>query len=295
MSTSRTATGLFCVLLVGTLLPLPGQDQPRESLVFATYPFGDAESIFRAFSPLVEYLAEETDRSIRLVVTRDYQELSDRLADGTVDIAWIGSANYVKTRRAVPDIRYLATYLERDVTGEVVQPYYRSVILTLAASEIHSLSDLAGKRFGFTSPDSTSGYYYPRMVLLREGLDPETFFGSVFFLGRHGDVINALLAGSLDGGTVSDGTYYNAVAGEGERFRVLAWSEPIPLDAVVAAAHLDSSLAGTLRTALTAIPEHHRTNRAIREHLGWNAAGFTVQPHSFYDSVERALGEADRP
>lgn len=268
---------------------------PAEELTFATYPFGDSSRIYRAFRPLTEYIAAETGEGVRLVVTRDYQELSDRLVDGSVDLAWIGSANYVKTRERLPEVRYLATYVERSISAGRVQPFYQSVIVTTAAAPYRSLNDLAGARFGFTSPDSTSGYAYPRMMLDAEGIVPDEFFASVFFLGRHDDVINALLAGSLDAGAVSDGTYYNARDRHGDRVRVLAWSEPIPLDALVAAPHVQPDVAERVRRAVLALDESHRATRAIRDELGWPAVGFESRSDQFYDSVERALDYTATP
>lgn len=282
------STGVRTTVVLSVLLfiALPSTAQ---QVTFATYPFGDAQSIYRAFSPMVRHLSDETGIDMRLTVTRDYAELSDRLVDGTVDFAWIGSANYVRTRTRLPAIRYLATYMERDATLTRLQPYYQSVILTLAAGPFESLSDLRSTRFGFTSPDSTSGYAYPRMILDQHGIDPDTFFRSVFFLGRHTDVVAALLAGSLDAGAVSDGTYRNATDEHGDIFRVLAWSDPIPLDAIVAAPHVDDTVTAAVRDALVAIPESHPTLAAIQTHVGWPAGGFAVRDDSFYDSVERAL------
>lgn len=268
---------------------LPQTPAHTQQLTFATYPFGDADTIYRAFRPTVEYIAAEIGQPVRLVVTRDYQELSDRLVDGTVDIAWIGSANYVKTRRRLPAIQYITTYLERSsATGEL-QPYYQSVILARSDSRYRSLQDLEGARFGFTSPDSTSGYAYPRMMLAAAGIDPETYFESIFFLGRHSNVISALNAGSLDAGAVSDGTYYNTVVDYPQQFTVLEWSVPIPLDALAAAPHLGRNTVLQVRQALEALPETHPSVQVIQRELGWPAAGFATLSDALYNSVETAL------
>jgi len=292
---TRKTLIVLLVLSAAAIHPLFSQQETsREKTIrFGTYPFGDAARIYRAFSPLVAYLSQETGTPFRLVVTRDYQELARRLADGTIDVAWTGSAIYAAARKDVPGLQYLATYLERDVTGDTVQPYYRSVILTLKSTGITDIHQLEGKRFGFTTPSSAAGYAYPQMLLRDRGIDYPTFFGSTFFLGRHIDVIEALLAGSLDAGAVSDGTWYNAKKAHGDKFRVLATTEPIPLDAVVAAAHVGGTLAAHIRDLLVALPENHDVNRAIRRHLGWPAAGFAVEDADFYQSVDRALGGPD--
>lgn len=286
----RTRSRTHSVISLLVTLSLASAPLTAQELTFATYPFGDAATIYRAFSPTVEHIAAELGTPVRLVVTRDYAELSDRLVDGTVDLAWIGSANYVKTRERLPSVRYMATYLERSNAGGRVQPYYQSVIIARSDSRYRTLGDLEGARFGFTSPDSTSGYAYPRMILAAAGIDPEEYFRTVFFLGRHTDVISALLAGSLDAGAVSDGTYHNAIGEYGEIFTVLEWSEPIPLDAIVAAPHLAPETVATVRDILVQLPESHPAVQAVARELGWPAAGFEVRSDSFYDTVETALG-----
>jgi phosphonate transport system substrate-binding protein len=285
---TRPAIALTLFTLFSVVLY--GQTVSTRELTFATYPFGDSDTIYRAFLPTVEHLATELDVPVRLIVTRDYEELSDRLVDGTVDIAWIGSANYVKTRKRLPSIRYVATYMERSSASGQVQPYYQSVILTLSNSPYRSLEELRGTRFGFTSPDSTSGYAYPRMILADRNITPDEFFGGVYYLGRHIDVIDALVAGSLDAGAVSDGSYHNAVEEHGEIFTVLEWSGPIPLDAIVTTPGVPAETAMTIGRILTGIPETHPAIAAVRRELGWPAAGFEIRSDQFYDSVERALG-----
>ena len=263
-------------------------------MVFGSYPFGDPVRVQRGLSPLVQYLAEVTGTPMRLVVTRDYQELSRRMADGTVDFAWIGSANYARTRITVPSVQYIATYLEWNQDRTERLSFYRAAILTRSNSEFETLQSLKGARFGFTDRDSTAGYTYPRMMLTTAGFDYAEFFGSVFFLGTHENVIRALLAGSLDAGAVSDGTLFNAQVEHGDRFRVLAWSPPIPLDAVVAAAHVPPALVTAVRNALVALPADHPVHDSIERVFGWPAAGFAVMPDGFYEPVFRALQLRDR-
>ncbi len=260
-----------------------------DPLVFGTYPFNEPGIVYEGFLPLVELISRQTGRDMDLIVTRDYDELSERIQNGTVDLAWIGSANYIKTKQAVPDLRYLATYLEIDASGEKIQPYYQSMVLSLKGGEIKKLEDLEGKKFAFTDLDSTSGYAYPRMLLEKKGMEPGSFFFKVFFLGKHHKVIDALLAGSIDGGAVSDGTYYNAVKEHGDRFHILAVSDPIPLDAIIAAPHISAEFAASVRDVLVSVQADDSPCTAIKTKLGWPAAGFAALSDSFYDSIREAL------
>ncbi|SEG86227.1 phosphate/phosphite/phosphonate ABC transporter substrate-binding protein [Marinobacterium lutimaris] len=272
--------------------PLKAETRPQDSvsISLATYPFGDAASIHQAFSPLAQYLETRLGVRVNLIVTRDYAELARRLDEGTVDLAWIGSANYVSTFDSERRPQYIATYRERSKESGEVHAFYRAVILALASSGYSGLADLQGKRFGFTDPDSTSGHVYPRMMLEQQQIDPERFFSDTYFLGTHRSVIEALLAGSIQAGAVSDGTYYTAMAEHPGELQVLAWSDPIPLDAIVAAFDLSSETVDQVRQALLDIGTgDHPVNLAIQQNLAWPAAGFEQRSAEFYLPLKRAL------
>lgn len=258
-------------------------------IVFGTYPSNSPENIYKAFTDITAYLAEDTGQNIRLVVTRDYSELAERLSNGTIDFAWIGSVNYVKAKKKIPSLRYIATYCERSDTQDKIIPYYQGYIISKKSLGINTISGLNGKMFAYVDKDSTSGYAYPRMMLKEMGIDDSTFFKKVFFLKKHDRVIEALVSGSIDGGAVSDGTYYNAVEKYGSLFTILEKSKPIPLDAVVASAKMPESTVQKIRAALLKVGEKHKVNGSIRKYLGWPAAGFTEKSDSFYDSLRQAL------
>jgi phosphonate transport system substrate-binding protein len=258
-------------------------------ITFATYPSNNPDKMVKAFTPLAEYLSEKSGDNVKLVVTKDYAELIERLTNKTVDFALIGTSGYISTKTQMPTLRYIATYLETsaDGSGEVT-PYYASYIITLKDSGISQLSDAKGMLFGFTDLNSTSGYAFPMMILSKNGIDPELFFGKVFFLKKHDRVIEALLNRSIDMGAVSDGTYYNAVKAHGSIFNIIQKSEPIPLDPVVASPLTDNETADKFRDILSNIPKDSIVTKAIKEHLGWNARGFTVKSDSFYDPMREA-------
>jgi phosphonate transport system substrate-binding protein len=221
-----------------------------------------------------------------VVVTRNYQEMEQRLQDGSVDFAMVSPAAYV---RFVSRVCYVATYAEWSEITQALSPYYHSVMISLKESPIEALQDLEGKNFGFTDRESTSGHRVPRRMLLQEGIEPEKFFKKVFYLGRHDAVIESLLAGSIQGGAVSDGTLYAAISQYGDLFRVLALSDPIPLDPVVASPSVPEEDVALLREVLLSLPLESSAMEGIREILGWPGAGFVLLDTHFYDSLREAL------
>lgn len=280
-----------CLLLLLCLLPLP-RATAEEPYVFGVYPIIEPGKMFTAFQPLADVVAAATGRPVRVVVTRNYEEMTRRLADGSIHFAFFTSTSYVEIAPSIPGLVYIATYAETDSNGAVT-PYYHSVILSLENGSVCSLADLKGGNFGFTDKRSTSGYKIPLMMFRTLEMEPASYFGKVFFLGRHDSVIEALRAGSIQGGAVSDGTLQNAVRRYGDIFRVLAVSELIPLDAVVASSAVPAEHVEAVRMALASLTPDSAPMRAAREHLGWPAAGFVVLGDEFYEPLRRALASAE--
>lgn len=255
----------------------------------AIFPSNDPQKLQTLMDMLAGYLGQKTGDNVVALVARDYAELAERLREGSVDIAWLSTLNYVRLKAELPTLRYLATYMEKDEATGKRTPFYRSYIVALKKSGYASLRDLKNKRFAFTDASSTSGYAYPNRLLRKNGIDPDTFFQIVFFLKKHDRVMDALLSGAVDAGAVVDRTYAVATREHGDIFVILAQSPPIPLPAIVARKDLPDAVITRYQEALTAMPDDHPFCRKMRELLGWDAAGFEVRDDAFYDSARTAL------
>ncbi len=276
-------------ILTFLLVACVASNAMAQDVKVAIFPSNDPKKLYTVMSVLADYLSSSTGDRVTAVVTRDYMELAQRLKEETVDIAWINTLNYVKIKNEIPSIKYIATYMELNADTGKIMPFYQSYIVTHKQSGITSLEQARGKLFAFTDPGSTSGYAYPNMLLTKQGIIPDQYFGKVFFLKKHDRVIEALLKGAIDVGAVSDGTYFNAARNHGDKFVILAKSDPIPLDAVVAPGGASEEFVAKYRQALTSMPSDHAFCRKMREVLGWSAAGFEARGDSFYDTVRQAL------
>ncbi len=272
---------LACLLMAATAT--------AAELKFAIYPMNDPQKLLPPMRILADYLSEQTGDVITPVITRDYNEMILRLEDRSVDIAWLNPLNYLKLKQRLPSLQYIATYMEFNANAGEIIPFYHSYIITTRQSGITSLDQARGKLFAFTDVGSTSGYAYPAVILRRQGIVPDSYFQKVFFLKRHDRVIEALVAGSVDVGAVSDGTYHAAVQKHGDIFRILAESDPIPLDAIVAPGHISAERTALYRRLLSTLPIEHPFNASMNEQLGWPAAGFSTQSDAFYDSFREAI------
>ena len=108
-------------------------------LKLAVYPSNDPAKLVIPMRVLADYLSEKSGSHVSAVVTRDYDELQQRLKDKTVDIAWINPVNYIKMKATTPSLKYIATYMEKNPDTNEITPYYQSYIITRKSSGILSL------------------------------------------------------------------------------------------------------------------------------------------------------------
>ena len=279
-------TKVVAVLLAVLAL---GSNAFAASVSLGIYPSNEPAKLYRVMETFAAYLSERTGDSVTAVVTRDYAELANRMKENSLDLAWINTLNYVRITQENPGLRYVATYVEKNEDTGAILPFYQSYIVAMKERGFTGLSDIRNMAFAFTDLGSTSGYAYPNLLLRKAGIDVRAYFRKVFFLKKHDRVIEALRAGSIDAGAVSDGTYFSAVRTYGDRFAVLAKSDPIPLDAILAGATLSADRVDAYRKALVGMPPDHPFCAQMRAVLGWSAAGFAVQNDSFYDTAREAL------
>ena len=149
------------------------------------------------------WLERRLKRPVVFVQRGNYREVLDLIRGGKIDFAWICGYPYVRYRQ---ELRLVAVPLWRG------RPYYQSYLIVPADdAKLNSLTDLRGKVFAYSDPDSNSGYLYPQYRITTLGENPSTFFSRSFFTWAHRKVIEAVGAGLADGGAV-DGYVWETLA-----------------------------------------------------------------------------------
>ena len=201
----------------------------------------------RSFNRLAEYLSRRLGRAVVFVLRQSYDDIMDMLAHGELDAAWICGFPYVQLRRP----EYLSLLVAPVYRGA---PLYRSLLIVPKASPDATMTDLQGKVFAYSDPDSNSGYLVPRGLISDAGFDPGTFFRVTFFTYSHAETVLAVSRGVADGGAV-DSYVYNimqkfepeVVAGT----RVINQSPQFGFPPIVAHDDLAPEVRSRLRDALT--------------------------------------------
>lgn len=237
--------------------PTPADDRGR-ALVVGDIDKNDPVRKFEWLKPFVDHLAADLDElgifagDVR--IAPDMETMSSWLAGGQVDL-YLDSlypAMIVCSRSgAVPILRRWK--------GGVAE--YHSVLLTTADSGVASVDDLPGRMLAFDDEASTSGFFLPLAHLRSRGLEltryesadavpPADRIGYVF-TGDDENTIHWLLSGRVAAAAVDDITLSRDVSREArERFIVLAETDPVPRQVLVARADLDPELLATLTRRL---------------------------------------------
>ncbi len=141
-----------------------------------------------------DYLERKLGRPVIFTQRGNYREILDLLRDEKLDFAWLCGYPYVREK---VHLRLVAVPLYR---GE---PYYHSYLIVPASdTKTRSLSDLSGKVFAFSDPDSNSGHLYAEYLLAEQGTESTSFFLRTFYTWSHLKVVEAVAAGVVQGGSV---------------------------------------------------------------------------------------------
>ena len=149
-----------------------------ETLVFGVVP--DSADTETNYQPLMDYIAQETGKTVEYHESTDYAALIEAAIAGKIDVASFSGFTYVTATNNGAEL----TPISSIVTEEGQEPGYFSQAIVPTVSDIESLADFAGKKVCFVDPSSTSGYLFPSYNLLEEGIDPEADVTPVF-AGKH--------------------------------------------------------------------------------------------------------------
>lgn len=133
-------------------------------LTFGILPFVSNEQLVLQFSPLVEYLSNKLDATVRIETAPDFAEFAKRTQQGKhYDILFTAPHFY-------PRASSKAGYR---LVASVDSPGMWAVIVVPVNSDIHSLYDLKGKRLATVHPAGLATLLVKK-YLRNAGIDPDT-------------------------------------------------------------------------------------------------------------------------
>jgi len=171
------------------------QSTPLTELRIGVLPDQSEAELHRRYTPLFEFIAQEVGLSYRLIVPKNYEDLSELFRKKEIDLAYFGGFTFIKANKrsgAIPVVM-------RDVDTR-----FTSLFFTNGASQAKDLSEFKGKIFSFGSELSTSGHLMPRFFMETEkSIVPEDYFASVHYSGKHDRTAYMVRDGEVDLGVAN--------------------------------------------------------------------------------------------
>lgn len=232
------------------------------------------------------YLENRLVRPVRFVQRGTYREIIDLLLDADLDAAWLCGFPFVvhADRMAV-----VAVPLYQ---GE---PLYRSYLIVPSTdtATMH-VSELRGRIFAYSDPNSNSGYLVPRVELIRAGQKPDGFFRRSFFTFGHRRVVEAVQSGLAHAGSV-DGYVWDTLVAQQPKtvggVRV-AWRSPLYGFPPVVSRHSLAALERrSLQEALASMSRHPEGARLLAK---LNIEGFAAPRPGLFDGIRSLASEHAR-
>lgn len=190
---------------------------PKAPLRFGVVSFYSPRLMYLKYQPLVDYLSRTTGAPWELVLSRSYEEATERLCKAELLLAYLGPATFLRASQ-----RCGAAPIACLRTGG--KETYESWIMVREDSPVRMLHELRGKRFGFGDPFSTSSHIVPHGMLVEAGIHPGRDLTCVYF-GHHERGAQAVLTGEVDACALRDivGAKF-----KDRGLRLIAVSRPIP-------------------------------------------------------------------
>ena len=225
-----------------------------------------------------DYLASKMDREVEVVLRKSYREVMDLLNSGAIDFAWICGFPYIQ-KREPESLQLLTVPVYRGA------PRYHSYIIVPQNSPYKHFSDLKGKIFAFSDPDSNSGFLYPQVLMVAQEDRPETYFRQTFFTFNHAETVQAVSEQFADGGAV-DSYIWEYLASfrpeMTEKTRIIKKSPSFGFPPIVARMGMDPE---TVRSMKTTLENMHQdvTGKALLSQLKLD--GFGNYPDSLFNEI----------
>lgn len=249
----------------------------NDTLILGVNPFTDPLKIKELYLPIINEVARGLGKKIKTIIVSDYEALTKYIKDRLIDIGWFSPMAYVNAKNELELIPLVSPVINGKAS-------YYGYIIAHKDNSFNNLRDLKGCSFGFVDPLSTSGYIYPRKILLMENIDPEHDFKNIYFLGSHNNVIQAVLEKRIEAGAT-----YNEALERAEKdglpisnLQILKKTDPIPKDAIAVHPEISKDIIEKIKKEFVYLNEKREIKQILRK---TSIDGFIEINDSNYDVI----------
>jgi len=287
---------ILLLILVGLGTEIMGQDTAGLIRIGVLAKRGAAQC-YDQWSPTAAYLNAELPEYTFIIVPLNFEQVETSVKTGTIDFILTNPSDYVFLEHKFR-VNRIATLKNRSAGKSLVD--FGGVIFCRAdRDDLNTLDDLKGHIFSAVDDTSFGGWLMTLREFKQQGIEPEEDFSRFIFAGTHDEVVEQVLAGKADAGTVRTDTIEQMVA-EGKlrleqlkllndmgsvypEFPFLLSTRLYPEWPLANLMHTDLALAEKVVSALLAM------DAAGPAAVAAHCAGWTIP--SNYQSVDDALKE----
>ncbi len=251
----------------GSLWALNSQATPAIIKIGILAKRGDAYTLKR-WQPTADYLTRHLNAYHFTIVPLGFEEIDSVVDRGKVDFVFCNSAIYVELEHRF-GVGRIVTLRNLGLKNQAHDRFGGVVFAQASRKDLNRLEDLKGKRFAAVKDNSFGGYIMALREFQTLGINPDTDFSALDFVGTHDAVVYAVASGHYDAGTVRTDTL-ERMASEGlinlSDFRILSPQKDdnfglalstrlYPEWPLAKLKHTDNTIASQVASVLLAMPE----------------------------------------
>ena len=275
------------------------QAKSTKTLVLGVIFQGAPQPVEAHFRPLIEYVAHKfsstTETKGMIIVAPTAGQMIKLLEEKRVDL-------YMESPYPTYLINRLgaARLLLRAWKGGMAE--YRSLIFTNKQSGVTDPKELRGKIIAFEDPGSTSGYFLPKLFLLKKGFSmseqasPESKISAgeigYIFANTSNEVVRLVLQKKVTAGAFSTDDYAALEDKDKPLISILAETESVPRHLVSVRKDLPETVVKRLKSILLAMDQDKEGQQILKQTD--NTTRFDALPGG-EEMVRRKLVELYRP
>ena len=275
---------LLCMVALLPGLALAGQKNWPDKIVFGAIPTESSANASERWKDLVDYLEKSLELKIDFKTSTDYAGVITGMQFKHVDLAYLGPKSYCEA-----SLRAGAEAVALEVSQDGTMGYH-GLIITQKDSGQKTISDLKGKTWAFTDPNSTSGTLVPTIYFTKTmKIDPNKYFSRVIYSGSHEASILAVKSGKVNAASTNDldmergdGKHWN----QDQDFNIIWKSSLIPGSPLAVRSDLPESLKMAIKGALLSYDDQQGLEKL-------KISGYAKVSDKVYDPI-REMIEAKR-
>jgi len=259
----------------GLVLPvstMAGETQTEPvTLSFGVVPQQSASKLARLWTPILNYLGEQTGYRLRFRTAQNIPAFEQRLAAGEYDLSYMNPYHYTTFHR-VPGYVAFARARDKRIKG---------IIVVRKDSPVKDLREFAGQTLAFPSPAA-----FAASVLPRAQFKPKNISITPKYVSSHDSVYRTVARGLYPAGGGVMRTFNNVDSAISDQLRILWTTRPYTPHAIAAHPRVSKQVVLRLQQAMLAMEQDLRGKKLLSS---IKIKGFEGGENRDWDDV-RALG-----